>query len=56
MFAEIRDAIAPEKQIKGGSRQKKVDLINGMNPEWRDLYEELRSPVSMKEIASLRSQ
>ncbi len=34
-------AIAREKQIKAGSRQKKIDLINGMNPEWRDLYERL---------------
>lgn len=36
---DIRSAIAREKQIKGGSRQKKIDLINGMNPEWRDLYD-----------------
>ena len=34
-------AIAREKQIKGGSRRKKVDLILGSNPEWRDLYEDL---------------
>jgi len=34
-------AITREKQIKAGSRQKKIDLINSMNPEWRDLYEEL---------------
>jgi putative endonuclease len=34
-------AIAREKQIKSGSRQKKIDLVEGMNPEWRDLYEEL---------------
>jgi len=33
--------ITREKQIKAGSRQKKIDLINAMNPEWRDLYEEL---------------
>ena len=38
---EIENAIVREKQIKGGSRQKKVDLINSMNNEWRDLYEEL---------------
>ena len=36
----IEAAIQREKQIKGGSRQKKIDLINGMNPEWRDLYED----------------
>jgi putative endonuclease len=34
-------AISREKQIKGGSRQKKIDLINGMNPQWVDLYETL---------------
>ena len=37
----IEVAIQREKQIKGGSRQKKIDLINGVNPGWRDLYEEL---------------
>jgi len=41
VFDDIRDAIAREKQIKKGSRQKKIDLINAMNPEWRDLSEEL---------------
>ncbi len=39
-FGTMPEAIAREKQIKGGSRQKKIDLINGMNPEWKDLYEE----------------
>ncbi len=34
-------AIAREKQIKAGSRRKKIDLINGLNPEWHDLYEDL---------------
>ena len=36
----MQEAIAREKQIKGGSRQKKIDLINSKNPEWKDLYEE----------------
>ena len=37
----IHIAIMREKQIKAGSRQKKIDLINGLNPEWKDLYEEI---------------
>jgi putative endonuclease len=37
----VESALARERQIKAGSRQKKIDLINSMNPEWRDLYEEL---------------
>jgi predicted GIY-YIG superfamily endonuclease len=35
------DAIGREKQIKGGSRARKIALIQAMNPEWRDLYETL---------------
>jgi len=34
---DIRQAIGREKQIKAGSRQKKLALINAMNPEWQDL-------------------
>ena len=37
----IHSAIAREKQIKGGSRKKKIDLINSLNPEWKDLYVEI---------------
>ncbi|MCR8561772.1 GIY-YIG nuclease family protein [Mucilaginibacter sp. BJC16-A38] len=33
----IQDAIAREKQLKGGSRQKKIDLILSVNPSWVDL-------------------
>jgi putative endonuclease len=36
-FLSIEEAIYREKQIKAGSRQKKLDLINGFNPEWQDL-------------------
>jgi putative endonuclease len=39
-FATMEEAIAHEKQIKGGSRQKKIDLIKSKNPEWKDLYDE----------------
>lgn len=38
---DINAAIRREKQIKGGSRQKKMDLINTINPEWKDLTEDL---------------
>ena len=31
-------AISREKQIKAGSRQKKITLIESMNVDWRDLY------------------
>lgn len=34
-------AIEREKQIKGRSRRYKNGLVNGMNPEWKDLYPEL---------------
>jgi len=37
----MEDAIAYEKQIKAGSRQKKIDLINSTNPDWIDLYYEI---------------
>lgn len=41
MFSDITLAIAREKQLKGGSRQRKLDLINKFNPEWKDLYESI---------------
>ena len=40
-YENINLAIAREKQIKGGSRQKKIDLVIGLNPDWNDLYEEM---------------
>ena len=41
VFEDPYYAITREKQIKGGSRQKKLDLINRMNPYWKDLYSEI---------------
>jgi putative endonuclease len=43
MGDDVSTAIYREKQIKAGSRQKKIDLINGFNPEWKDLFEEFFS-------------
>jgi len=37
-FSEVEDAIDREKQLKGGSRQKKIELIESINNKWRDLY------------------
>lgn len=36
-FETIGEAIKREKQIKAGSRKKKIELVEGMNPEWNDL-------------------
>ena len=41
IFNDPYNAIAREKQIKAGSRKKKIDLINAMNPKWKDLYDDL---------------
>lgn len=38
-YGDVNDAIAREKAIKGGSRKRKIDLINSMNPGWEDLWE-----------------
>ncbi|OIO51655.1 MAG: hypothetical protein AUJ11_01575 [Parcubacteria group bacterium CG1_02_44_65] len=43
MFSNINDAINREKQIKGGSRKKKLELIKTINQKWRDLSEDLCS-------------
>ena len=37
---DIESALAREKQIKAGSRQKKIDLVHQANREWRDLSED----------------
>jgi putative endonuclease len=41
MFDDMTSAIAREKPIKGGSRSKELKLIEGSNPQWRDLFEDL---------------
>jgi len=45
VYYEVYDdpqyAITREKQIKSGSRKKKLDLISSFNPDWRDLWWEI---------------
>jgi putative endonuclease len=41
LHESMMDAIAREKQIKAGSRTKKLALIEELNLEWKDLYESL---------------
>ncbi len=41
MAATMTEAIAREKQIKAGSRRKKLELIEAGNPGWNDLYEDI---------------
>ena len=41
VFADPENAINREKQIKGGSRKKKIKLIDEFNKEWVDLYDQL---------------
>jgi putative endonuclease len=40
-IGDIHAAIAREKQIKGGSRRRKIELIESMNPDWKDLFDDL---------------
>ncbi|MBR6342125.1 MAG: GIY-YIG nuclease family protein [Treponema sp.] len=40
-YKDIKDAIEREKTIKGSSRKRKISLIESLNPEWKDLSEEI---------------
>ena len=41
VLSDPLEAIRREKQIKAGRRARKIDLVNGFNPSWVDLYEKL---------------
>lgn len=41
LFKDINNVIKREKQIKAGSRAKKIELISRLNPDWKDLYEDI---------------
>ena len=40
-FSSIEEAIAKEKQIKNWKRSWKINLINNINPEWKDLFDNI---------------
>jgi putative endonuclease len=40
-FEDVFMAIEREKAIKGGSRKRKMALVDAFNPTWRDLFYEL---------------
>jgi putative endonuclease len=50
-FESSDKAIKREKQIKAGSREKKIILINQMNPDWHNLFHEVCSEYEENEIA-----
>jgi putative endonuclease len=41
VYNDINDAITREKQIKSGSRAKKIKLIEEMNSRWNGMYDEI---------------
>ena len=40
-FSSIEEAIAKEKQVKNWQRAWKINLVNTINPSWKDLFDEL---------------
>jgi putative endonuclease len=40
-FDDIKDAISREKNLKNWQRQWKIELIESVNPDWKDLYDEI---------------
>ncbi len=44
MTDDVYVALTREKQLKKWRRERKVNLIDSMNPTWKDLYSELFEP------------
>jgi putative endonuclease len=44
-FSYVLNAIARKKRIKGWTRKRKIDLIESMNPEWKDLGKGWGEPI-----------
>lgn len=41
LFDDMENAVIREKLLKGASKKKKLELIDLMNPDWKDLYESI---------------
>jgi putative endonuclease len=52
-FSNMADAFAREKQIKAGSRKKKIALIESVNNEWKDLFHVL-TPGTAEELIRIK--
>jgi putative endonuclease len=43
----LKSAVKREKQLKNWHRQWKINLIESINKEWRDLYPDIADPVKL---------
>jgi putative endonuclease len=48
IFEHIDKAGDRERKVKGWRRQRKIELIEAMNKQWRDLYDELTRDSSLR--------
>lgn len=58
-FYDANEAISAEKKIKGWTRAKKIELIESINPDWKDLLPELQKntfTTGIEKDSSLRSE
>jgi putative endonuclease len=46
-YSTIEEALTAEKMIKSGNREYKIKLINELNPEWKELYDDLVKEASV---------
>ena len=53
VFTNVGDAFAREKQVKSGSRKKKIALIESVNPQWKDLFDTL-TQNSINELIKIK--
>lgn len=55
LMERMDEAAKREKQIKGWLRNKKINLINSINPEWRDLSVEISEEYNRRSFTTFRS-